>query len=172
MVYYSLLHIGEHCKNRHVSLPLQCVGIVLWAGTKSDVYARQLTFKSKLPCCVTSENVDGGTVVADPIVRKLLFSIRLFRPTKELKVLGMVPDKRLLPMFKKFSLVNNPKELGIDPVKELRFNVKASSAVMAPIELGIDPVREFLFNDKMPNAVMTPIPLGIVPTRELLSTFK
>ena len=68
----------------------------MWEGTKFDVYARQLTFKSKFPCCVTSENVDGGTVVADPIVKKLFCSIRPPRLSNELKVLGMVPDRRLL----------------------------------------------------------------------------
>ena len=74
---------------------MQCVGVVLWPGTKFDVYARQFTLRSKRPFCVASENVDGGTVVAAPIVKELLCNLRKFNDVNELKEEGMVPDKRL-----------------------------------------------------------------------------
>ena len=67
----------------------------MWAGTKSDVYARQFVLKSKIPFCVTSENVDGGTVVADPIVKKLFCTLKPFILVSSLIVEGIVPDKRL-----------------------------------------------------------------------------
>ena len=76
-------------------LHLQCVGVVLWPGTKFDVYARQFTFMSKFPFCVASENVDGGTVVADPIVKKLFCSLSPLNNVNELIEEGMVPDRRL-----------------------------------------------------------------------------
>ena len=66
----------------------------MWPGTKFDVYARQFTFKSKTPFCVRSENVDGGTVVADPIVKKLFCNLRKFSFVNKLKEEGMVPDSR------------------------------------------------------------------------------
>jgi hypothetical protein len=74
---------------------LQCVGDVLWAGTKFDVYARQFVLRSKNPFCVTRENVDGGTVVADPIVKKLFCSLSPVIAVMSLMVVGMVPDRRL-----------------------------------------------------------------------------
>ena len=70
----------------------------MWPGLKSDVYARQFTLKSKMPFCVVSENVDGGTVNADPIVKKLFCNFRPARSTNRLNVLGMLPDKELVPM--------------------------------------------------------------------------
>jgi hypothetical protein len=87
-----------HCNDSHsnVFLHLQCVGVVLWPGTKFDVYARQFTLRSKFPFCVTSENVDGGTVVADPIVMKLFFNLSPLNDVNELKEEGMVPDKRFV----------------------------------------------------------------------------
>ena len=148
-------------------LHLQFVGIVLWAGLKVDVYARQFERKSKIPCCVTRENVDGGTVVADPIVKKLFDSIRPPRSTNELKVLGMVLDRRLLAMFRKVRLVKKPKELGIDPVKEFLFNVTISNAVMLPIELGIVPIRELLSTFKKVRDCSAPRLDGMVPVRRL-----
>jgi hypothetical protein len=94
---YILSYIGMHCNNsnNNVFLHLQCVGVVLWPGMKFDVYARQFTLRSKSPFCVTSENVDGGTVVADPIVKKLFCSLRPVIAVKSLMVVGMVPDRRL-----------------------------------------------------------------------------
>jgi hypothetical protein len=87
-----------HCNDSHsnVFLHLQCVGVVLWPGTKFDVYARQFTLRSKFPFCVTSENVAGGTVVADPIVMKLFFNLSPLNDVNELKEEGMVPDKRFV----------------------------------------------------------------------------
>ena len=76
-------------------LHLQCVGVVLWPGTKFDVYARQFTLKSKTSFCVKNENVDGGTVVADPIVKKLFCNLSPLSNVSELKEGGIVPDKRL-----------------------------------------------------------------------------
>ena len=74
---------------------MQCVGVVLWPGLKADVYARQFTLKSKMPFCVVSENVDGGTVNADPIVKKLFCTLNPFIIFKSLIVVGMVPSKEL-----------------------------------------------------------------------------
>ena len=86
-----------HCNNSNsnVFLHLQCVGVVLWPGTKFDVYATQFTLRSKIPFCVTSENVDGGTVDADPIVKKLSCNLSPLSDLNELKEEGMLPDRRL-----------------------------------------------------------------------------
>ncbi len=134
-----------HCNNRNsnVFLHLQCVGVVLWPGTKFDVYARQFTFRSKIPFCVTSENVDGGTVVADPIVKKLFCNLRKFSDVNELKEEGMVPDRRLEFKSTIVSLVRSPMKLGIDPVSALPNKFIKFKEVMAPMELGIVPTKEF-----------------------------
>ena len=95
-MYWNILD----CKKGNMSLHLHLVGIVLWLGMKSEVYARQFLLKSKIPSCVVSENVDGGTVVADPIVKKLLSSLSPVRASNELKVLGIVPDKEFELMSK------------------------------------------------------------------------
>ena len=135
-----------HCNKSHsnVFLHLQCVGVVLWPGTKFDVYARQFTLRSKFPFCVTSENVVVGTVVAAPIVRKLFCNLRKFNDVNELKEEGMVPDKRLELKSTKVSLVRSPMKLGIDPVRALPNKFIKFREVMALMELGIVPTKEFL----------------------------
>ena len=127
-------------------LHLQCVGVVLWPGTKFDVYARQFTLRSKFPFCVTSENVVVGTVVAAPIVRKLFCNLRKFNDVNELKEEGMVPDKRLELKSKKLSPVSSPRESGIEPVSELPLIDSSVRVVIVPKELGIKPVKEFKSN--------------------------
>ena len=151
----------------NIFLHLQFVGIVLWPGIKSDVYARQFLLKSNIPCCVVSENVDVGTVVADPMVKKLLCSLSPDRSSNALKVLGMVPDKEFEPMSKYVSLVSNPMELGIVPMRALLFNVKISNAVMTPIELGIVPTKKFVSALKKLRDFSAPRLDGRVPVKRL-----
>ena len=140
----------------------------MWAGLKFDVYARQFVRKSKSPCCVTSENVDGGTVVADPIVKKLFCSLRPFIFINSLMVEGIVPDKRLELRSKYIISVSNPKVLGIDPVSLLPLSANIVKFVIAPKELGIVPVKEFKSTVSTPSAVRAPILAGIVPVRRFL----
>ena len=47
------------------------------------------------PCCVGTENVDGGRALKPPIVRKFFCSVTVVRSVNELMPLGIVPDKEL-----------------------------------------------------------------------------
>ena len=53
----------------YVILLLQFVAVVDWEGRRTDVYARQFFEISRIPSFVVCENVDGGTVGKEPMVR-------------------------------------------------------------------------------------------------------
>ena len=114
---------------------------------------------------MTSENVDGGTVIADPIVKKFFRNLSPLSDVKELKEEGMVPDRRLELKSKYVSLVSNPSEPGIDPVRALLFNCISSKEVIALMELGIVPTKEFISVLKKVRDFSAPTLDGIVPLK-------
>lgn len=153
---------------------MQCVAVVEVAGYSTDVYSKQFC-PSETVRCVRDENVEVGTVNADPMVKKLFCSVRVTRDVSALKPLGIVPDKKLvskymISMRSKAALIS-----GIGPVNEFVNKLNTTKDVIPISVAGIDPDMELVSKYRTVIDLKDPILGGMVPVnlfRDAIRTVK